>query len=314
MTATSADVARRAGLSRATVSQVLNGHSHRFSPETAERVLKAAKDLDYAPSAVARMLRSGSSDFVVALVPDTTFGGNLQDIFDSVTELLSERGLMLVLRLSTQSGPALDRLLAGMRPRAVLALQPFTAAERRILNERGVPGFDPPQGGNLDYAIGQLQAEHLVSRGYRKLAFAHLQDNRADPYGADREQAVRDVCAAAGLAAPVVLGLGINPDQARQALESVGPGYGIVCYNDNVAITLLVAISRKGWKVPSDVGLIGMDHTPLSRVTEPQLTTVGYDLQAVAHAIAAAALGDLGQGAGPTEVDINLHVVLGGSA
>jgi DNA-binding LacI/PurR family transcriptional regulator len=314
MAVTSADVARRAGLSRATVSQVLNGYTHRFSPETAERVLTAAKELDYAPSAVARMLRSGSSDFVVALVPNTTFGGNLQDIFDSVTERLSESGLILVLRLSTQSGPALDLLLAGMRPRAVLALQPFSDAERKILEERGVPGFDPSLGGNLNYAIGRIQAEHLVSRGYRKLAFAHLHDNRADPYGADREDAVRDVCAAAGLPEPAVLRLGIDADQANEALGSIAPGYGIVCYNDDVAITLLGAIGRKGWTVPSDVGLIGMDHTPLSQATEPRLTTVGYDLQAVAQTIVATALGALGQGELPAELDINLHVVPGGSA
>ena len=75
MTVTSADVARHAGLSRATVSQVLNGHAHRFADETAERVLRAAKELGYEPSAAGRMLRTGSSDFVIALVPNTTFGG-----------------------------------------------------------------------------------------------------------------------------------------------------------------------------------------------------------------------------------------------
>src|SRR6478609_291191 len=139
MSATSADVARRAGLSRSTVTQVLNGQSHRFAAETAQRVLRAAEELGYEPSAAGRMLRTGSSDFVIALVPNTTFGGNLQDIFDTVTDLLAQRGLTLVLRLSTQSPASLDRILAGMRPRAVLSLQPFTDREKSILAERGVP-------------------------------------------------------------------------------------------------------------------------------------------------------------------------------
>jgi len=59
MAATSADVARHAGLSRATVSQVLNGHADRFAADTAQRVLEAAKELGYQPSTAGRMLRTG---------------------------------------------------------------------------------------------------------------------------------------------------------------------------------------------------------------------------------------------------------------
>jgi DNA-binding LacI/PurR family transcriptional regulator len=314
MTITSADVARHAGLSRATVSQVLNGHAHRFAADTAERVLRAAEELGYQPSAAGRMLRSGSSDFVIALVPNTTFGGNLQDIFDTVTDLLAQRGLTLVLRLSTQSPASLDRILAGMRPRAVLSLQPFSDEEKAVLKERDVPGFDTTSGGNLNYAIGQIQAEHLVSRGYRRLAFAHLRDSRQDPYGTDREVAVADVCAAAGLAAPVIIGLGIDLDQAAAALESLEPGYGIACYNDDIAITLLTAIGKRGWRVPGDIGLIGMDHTPLSQVTNPRLTTVGYDLAAVAQASVAAALTALGEASAPPFTKLDLRVIDGESA
>lgn len=313
MTATSADVARHAGLSRATVSQVLNGHSHRFAPETAERVLRAAEELGYQPSAVGRMLRKGSSDFVIALIPDTTFGGNLQDIFASVTELLAQKGLTLVLRLSTQSTASLDQLLAGMRPQAVLSLQPFTDAEREVLADRGVPAFDTATGDNLNYAIGRIQAEHLVARGYQRLAFAHLKDARQDPYGGDREQAVRDVCESAGLPAPTVIGLGINAEQAAVALDALTTGHGIACYNDDIAITLLTAATQRGWRVPQDLGIVGMDNTPLSQVTAPRLTTVGYDLSAVARLAAEAALSALGQGDVPYVSDIDLRVIPGES-
>lgn len=313
MSATSADVARHAGLSRATVSQVLNGHAHRFAPETAHRVLQAAEELGYEPSAVGRMLRSGSSDFVIALVPDTTFGGNLQDIFGTVTELLAQKSLTLVLRLSTQSTTSLDRLLAGMRPRAVLSLQPFTDSERAVLAERGVPGFDTTTGGNLNYEIGRIQAEHLVSRGYRNLAFAHLRDARQDPFGDDRELAVRDVCRDAGLPASAVIGLGIDRDEAATALGALHPGYGVACYNDDVAITLLTAAANRGWGVPADLGLIGMDHTPLSQVTAPRLTTVGYDVAAVAQLSMVAALVALGQADIPPLPDIDLRVIPGES-
>ncbi|PRY13947.1 LacI family DNA-binding transcriptional regulator [Kineococcus rhizosphaerae] len=314
MAATSADVARHAGLSRATVSQVLNGHAHRFAPETAQRVLRAAEELGYEPSVAGRMLRRGSSDFVIALIPHTTFGTNLQDIFDTVTDVLAQRGLTLVLRLSAASSTTLDRLLAGMQPRAVLSLQPFSEAERRILDERGVPGFDTTTDGDLNADIGRLQAQHLVARGYRRLAFAHLRDSRQDPYGASREEAVAQVCAAAGLPAPTVLGLGINLDDATQALDALAPGYGVACYNDDVAITLLTAAGQRGWNVPTDLGLIGMDNIPLSGVTAPRLTTIEYELSAVAQNVLAIALQALGQDDAPTPPPIDLRIVAGGTA
>ena len=204
MTITSADVARYAGLSRATVSQVLNGHAHRFAADTAERVLRAAEELGYQPSAAGRMLRSGSSDFVIALVPNTTFGGNLQDIFDTVTDLLAQRGLTLgakaVHAVPGIPGPHLGRHAAAGRAVA-------SALLRR--GEGGAQGARRPRLRHHVRRKPQLRdradskRSTSSSRGYRRLAFAHLRDSRQDPYGTDREVAVADVCAAAGLAAPV---------------------------------------------------------------------------------------------------------------
>ncbi len=123
-----------------------------------------------------------------------------------------------------------------------------------------------------------------------------------------------DVCAAAGLPAPAVIGLGIDLQQATVALEAVEPGYGIACYNDDIAITLLTAIGQRGWRVPDDVGLIGMDNTPLSQVTNPRLTTVGYDLAAVAQASVAAALTALGEDEAAPFTTLDLRVIPGESS
>src|SRR4051812_43365688 len=73
--ATSADVAREAGVSRATVSYVLNDTPHQKIPEaTRRRVLEAAARLGYAPSAAARTLRTGRSDVVLGMLPDWPIG------------------------------------------------------------------------------------------------------------------------------------------------------------------------------------------------------------------------------------------------
>lgn len=299
MIATSEDVAKLAGVSRATVSQILNGRGERFASATRERVAQAAADLEYQPSAAGRTLAKGSSDIVIAVVPNTTFGGNLQDIFQTATEELAVRGLTLLLHLSASTTGPLDRVIAGMKPRAVISLTPFSASERRLLADRGVKAFDPATVGprrDVNAEIGSLQARHLIARGFTRLAFAHLHDARQDPFGQGRENGVRAACEAAGLPEPAVIRLGISTNEALAAIDSLElPGIGIACYNDDVATALLSAASHRGWAIPQDIGLVGMDQTPLSAVTIPPLTTIGYDLSAVAYNLITAALSGIGE-------------------
>ncbi|KNH17405.1 hypothetical protein ACU18_10390 [Arthrobacter sp. ZBG10] len=313
MAATSADVARRAGVSRATVSQILNGHTHRFATGTVGRVLESARELQYEPSVAGRMLRSGSSDFIVALIPNTTYGSNLQDIFDPLTDSLAKNGLSLVLHFSTGSPGTLDRILGGIRPRAVLSLQPFSPEERQILAERSVQGFDTTTDTEFDANIGTLQAQHLIAQGFERLAFVHLHDRRSNPYGPGRERAVANACAGAGLPPPHILGIAIDRHSVDTAVAALETGTGIACYNDDVAIALMTAIQRRGWSMPADIGLIGMDNTPLAQVMNPPLTTVGYDVAVAARLVANSAMLAIGHDADLPTPDLRLRIIPGNS-
>lgn len=319
MIATSEDVARLAGVSRATVSQILNGRGERFASKTRERVAQAAAELEYQPSAAARTLATGSSDIVIAVIPNTTFGGNLQDIFQAATEELATRGLTLLLHLSTDTTAPLDRVITGMKPRAVISLTPFSPAERDLLTSRGVKAFDPVSSKlrsdpNID--IGALQARYLIERGYTRLAFAHLQDARQDPFGESREEGVRRICAEHRLPEPTVISLDIDLTKALEAIDHLDlPGIGVVCYNDDVATTLLSAARIRDWGIPADIGFIGMDHTPLSAVTLPPLSTVGYDLRAAAYNLITAALHGIGESVDDRgHMDVNFALVPRGTA
>jgi len=320
MIATSADVARLAGVSRATVSQILNGRGERFADATHERVKQAAKELDYQPSAAGRTLARGSSDFVIALIPNTTFGSNLQDLFQTMTDALAEIGLTLVLRLTTPATESLDRIVSGMKPRALVSITPLSDDQRALLESRGVSVVEPTTAAGRDQnrEIGAMQAEYLIARGHTRLAFAHLDDHRQDPFGAAREEGVRDVCRAHGLAEPAIVRLDIDPDDALAALAELdAPGIAIACYNDDVATALLSAIAARGLRVPEDIALIGMDHTPLSRVTVPPLTTMSYDLEAAARSVLAGVLASLGTSGASVSESIaaeSLRLIPGGSA
>ena len=316
MIATSEDVAKRAGVSRGAVSQILNGRGERFAAATQERVKQAAVDLDYPPSAAGRALALGSSDFVIALIPNTTFGGNLQDLFDTATDQLAAHGLTLVLRLSTVTTAALDRLVSGMKPRAVLSLTPFSTEERELLARRGIRAIDPALSDRdtFNEQIGAMQADHLIERGFTRLAVARLQDARQDPFGAGREAGVREVCRLAGLPEPMSVRLDITLNRAVEAIDRLAaPRVGIVCYNDDVATALVSAASVRGLRVPADVGIVGMDHTPLGQVLLPRLTTIAYDTAAPAQNFIAAMLATLigSTSPAPEPADIALRLVQG---
>ncbi|MER6007864.1 LacI family DNA-binding transcriptional regulator [Nonomuraea angiospora] len=317
MTATSQDVADRAGVSRSTVSQILNGREDHFTPETRERVRQAVAELGYEPSAAGRALVRGSSDLVIALIPDTTFGGNLQDIYGALTDELSRRGLTLMLRLATHPATSLDRVIIGMKPRAILSLTPFSDDERRLLERRGVQAIDPASVSRPDTnsEIGTLQARHLIDRGYQRLAFAHLRDARSDPFGGPREHAFTAECRAHGLDDPLILTLRINAEDATAALDQLGePGFAVGCYNDDVATALLHAASLRGWRIPQDLALVGMDHTPLSRLTTPPLTTMGYDMSAVTQATIQSILSHLDkEGISEQRTEVHIQLIEGGT-
>lgn len=280
MNATSQNVADRAGVSRSTVSQILNGRAEFFTDETRSRVANAVAELGYEPSAAGRALARGSSDIVIALIPDTTFGHNLQDIYGALTDELATRGLTLVLRLSNHSPESLDRMVRGLAPRAILTLTGLPPLHRAALQRRGIEVIEPPDTGDYDAnaQIGAVQARYLIGRGYQRLAYARLRDARNDPFGGPREEKFIEECRAEGLDDPPILYLDITTEGAQRALEELGgPGFAVACYNDEVATALLHAANEKGWRVPEDLALIGMDDTALARVTIPPLTTMGYD-------------------------------------
>jgi len=298
MVATSEDVARAAGVSRSAVSQILNGRGQRFATTTRERVEQLARELGYEPSIAGRTLANGASDIVIALIPHTTFSANFQYLYEHTTQELAARGLTLMLRMSPPDSDSLGRLLAAVRPRAVISFTSFSPSELALLDARGVVAVDPgavPGSDGPNRFIGNMQATHLVDRGYRRLAFAHLHDARQDVFGTEREEGVREVARERGLAEPASLRLDIDREQALAALDSLGPGeYGIVCYNDEVATALLAAAAIRGRAVPEELGVVGMDDIPLAPLTHPPLTTVRVDLASAAHSAVASVIRGLG--------------------
>ena len=287
--ATSADVARLAGVSRATVSHVLNDQVERFTAGTVERVRSAAAALGYVRSAAGRALVMGRSDFIVVVVPYATFQ-RLQDVVEVLSADIAELGFNMVVHFSPARGSGapssrLHHLVETLRPAGIVDLGGLPARDLEILKRAGCPVLSPETSIGGNDRIGFVQARHLRSRGYTELAYAFLSDARDDPYGRERAGAVTRFCAAGNLAPPSRIRVPVEPDGAYRALadlvERRGRPVGIACYNDQVALALVFAAQRLGLAVPGEVALVGAECLEVGQVVTPRLTSVTGDVTAL---------------------------------
>jgi DNA-binding LacI/PurR family transcriptional regulator len=297
MSVTSADVARAAGVSRATVSYVLNDAPGRvLSPETRENVLRVARELGYQPNALAKSLKRGRSNTVLFPMPGTAMDHVLSSLFNACTHALAPRGLSLVLDVSSYDEPAVQAdAWAGLAPAAVLDILLHHDDEAlAMLRARGVHALSTALEGVQSwestgdvYARQQrvAQIRHLASKGHRRItcvfprALPDVLDARAE------EQLFADIRREAKLGGARLevreLDLHEIPDAEWAELPDA-----IAAYNDTWAIAIMTALHAGGVRVPDDVAVMGADDEPLGRAVTPALTTVAGDFEAFADGVA----------------------------
>lgn len=320
---TSLDVARRAGLSRSAVSQILNGNTERFPAETRERVANAVAELNYRPSRVGRALVRGVSDVIMVVVPNVTFGRHLQDAVEQLAHDTKNRGYSVVVRYAgTEPRTAVSTVL-DMAPSSVVDLGVFNDEERAKLRAAGIvllldPDLFPEDFVDANYRIGELQASEMLKDPTRQLVYAMLEDERQDANGPTRLVGAAATAAALGCAAPLPLRIPLERTEATNRLAAVIHGaserFGVCCYNDEVAIAVAAAAAELGLAVPDRIAIIGADATEVGQLITPRLTTVAVDTaQILKHYIAAAGTSTLFSASEPifTHIDRFVRVVPG---
>ncbi|MCA1588178.1 MAG: LacI family transcriptional regulator [Chloroflexi bacterium] len=281
--ATIADVAARAGVSTATVSRVLSGPGSARAP-TRERVLAAARELDYRPSGIARALKRRETRTLGLLVTDL---GNpfYPQVVRAVESAAHERGYGIVLG-NGEDDPQremqhLDLLVERRVDGIIVASSRMTGRHAAFLNRSPVPivlvnstaaGSGLPAVATAHRRGTEMAATHLVELGHRRIA--HIGAPSEHSAAAEREAGVRD--ALVGLPDPVVVqGDGHVEGGALAAESLLGSGVtAIACYNDLTAIGALRTLRRAGSHVPQDVSVVGFDDIEMAAWTDPPLTTI----------------------------------------
>jgi DNA-binding LacI/PurR family transcriptional regulator len=291
---TSADVARLAGVSRATVSYVLNDTPRQtISADTRSRVLDAAARLGYAPSAAARTLRTGRSDVVLCLLPDWPIGPEVGTMLANLSTGLARIGLTFVVHPGNREDRPIAEIWKAITPAAVIAFADFAPGEMAAMRSAGVAlvvalfGREPQHGRELEVPqqlVGRRQVEHLTAAGHTRLGYARPDDERLRIFAEPRLDGVRSACRSGGLATPAVETVALGAEAAADAVRRWrASGVTAVCaYNDEVALAVLAGVRLLGLTVPADLAVIGVDDIPPARLAAPPLTTVATDQSAVA--------------------------------
>jgi LacI family transcriptional regulator len=273
------DVASRAGVSRATVSRVMNGLAT-VDPAIAERVRATAVELDYRPNQVARSLALGRTQTIGYVVPDLTnpsFHGGLRGL----SRAAAEQGYRVLVADSAEHAEEEPVLALETRRRcdAVVLVAPRMSEDdlARLLPElqpavllnRVVAGADLPQL-DVDWASGIRDlVRHLTGLGHRRIAY--LQGPPASRSNTARELALAAVADIEVITIPCGAMFPDGHAAAGQVLDARVTA--VIAFNDVVALGLLGALHELGTDVPGALSLVGFDDIPFAAYTWPPLTT-----------------------------------------
>ncbi|SKC62894.1 LacI family DNA-binding transcriptional regulator [Krasilnikoviella flava] len=298
------DVAAAVGVSWKTVSNVVNG-TGRVGDETRAKVEAMIAELGYRPNLAGRQLRRGRTNTLALAVPwaHSPYFSLLAHI---VIEAAGARGYRVLIEETRTDRDAELQVARGFSVQAIdgiifspLAIGPSEIAEVRgatplvLLGERDDPGHD--RRWSTDHvSIDNVRAarevtEHLLTTGRRRLAFVGAEPVE-DRTGALRLQGYREAHAAQGVEADprwILPVTHFSRPAGVAAMEQVLPRIdqvdGLVCANDELALGALHALRVNGVRVPEDVAVTGWDNTEDGRYSNPSLTTVAPDLQAIAE-------------------------------
>ena len=295
------DVAKLAGVSVGTVSNVLN-RPDQVSPATRQRVLDAIAELGYVRNDSARQLRAGRSRMVAIVVLDVT-----NPFFADVVrgaEAAAEARDSMVLVCNSGEDPAREQrhldLLEEQRVAGLLITPVEGGGNARlerfvsrgtpvVLVDRGSAAYDRCSVAVDDVLGGRLAGEHLVERGHRRIAYVGGPSSIQQV--ADRRAGLTE--AVAGIAELSVVetrGLSLGEGRAAGARLADLPDEtrptAVFCANDLLALGALQQLMSRGLRVPEDVAVVGYDDIDFAAAAAVPLSSIRQPRERLGHSAA----------------------------
>ncbi|OHV29161.1 MULTISPECIES: LacI family DNA-binding transcriptional regulator [Pseudofrankia] len=283
---TAVDVAREAGVSRATVGYVLNATPGQTIPQTTRlRVLDAATRLGYRPNSAARALVSGRSRIILLVLPDWPQEFRFRHFLDEASLALDESGYSLV-TYTRHPGTRSRPLWESLNPDLVIGLVPFDPEDVASMRSCGItrlfPDPDSDDPANISTAVSagpELQVDHLIDRGHSRLVYATFKEPPPYSLVLARHRAAGERARSHNLPAPDLVQIDHRDGSADNAIRRWRDTgiTAVIAFNDLVAAAVVGAAVTAGLRIPEDIAVIGHDDSPLAALLVPPLTTIRFD-------------------------------------
>ena len=295
---TQVDVARLAGVSRATVSYVLNSVTNGrvpISDETRQRVLSAIEELGYEPDARAQALRSGSTKTIALIIPDLQ-NPHFCEYATGIEEAARAAGYHLLLSSTTMNDEYAVEIfkdLARRRFDGLIIASSFILESKDAqdtlaqVRKRGLPIVEMDENYGVDSVYADYRdatrevMSYLLSLGHRRIGLVYGVGNHE--LGQDRLQPYLESLTAANFPIEKELIAECGPaiedgyQAAKKLLELKTRPTAIITINDLLAMGALRAAADLKLHVPNDLSLVGYDDIPMANFLIPRLTTVTKD-------------------------------------
>ncbi|MCY6959162.1 LacI family DNA-binding transcriptional regulator [Clostridium brassicae] len=288
------DIANIAGVSKATVSMVLNNKAISISDNTKERILKIAKELNYIPNGVARSLSTNKSQTIGIIVPDI-----INPFFSEIARAIEDTANKLeynVIFCNTDSNSKKEekyiKLLISKLVDGVIFITgegdihsldilnknniPFVLVDRDISNKENYCGV---------YCLNEEGVregvEYLLQNGKKKIAF--VSGNKSLKISFQRIKGYKDVMMEHNLYDENLIFEGDFTIEGGMKITEEIINYdknieAIFYSNDIMALGGMKFLVRKGYNIPNDISIIGFDNIKISNFVEPELTTIAQPI------------------------------------
>ena len=295
------DVAKRAGVGKVTVSYVLNGRAveARISQQTSERVLAAARDLDYRPNALARMLLRKRTDTIAVVFQYANYfrssSSFITDLMHGVCDGCVEGGVDLMLHTKSASDlvAEADALTDG-RVDGALVLRDAHDEMMELLLSRKFPVvlfFSRSDDSTVPFVDldnfmgGKLATNHLIELGHRRIAM--LRGSARSVSSNDRHSGYRSALESANIEYRpefVLAGVPARHDEPLiELMRRPDRPTAVFVWSDDDAFSCIRVLGSLGLRVPNDVSVVGFDSSQACERVAPALTSVRQPIAEMAR-------------------------------
>lgn len=289
------DIAREAGVSIATVSQVINGKG-KISPKKIKEIIDVMERLNYMPSGIASALAGKNTYTIGLLVPDIS-NPFFAEIARAIEDQGSHLGYSIMICSTDNKDESVKRYLSLLQQKRVDGIIIGTGIKNHnlwspilmrsipiVMLAREVTSFDVQTVIVDDFAGGNIAAKHLMGLGHTRLAV--ISESMEVSSSRERIRGLKQAMEENGLTFNEQWlkesGSRLVEDGRSLALELLQakkPPTAIFCLNDLLAIGALQAAKELEISVPSQLSIIGFDNTILASVTDPPLTTIAQPIE-----------------------------------